>query len=47
MSAFVLGIPETKLRIVAPDVGGGFGSKSSTTARRPSSPAPRSSSAGR
>ena len=27
MSAFVLGIPETKLRIVAPDVGGGFGSK--------------------
>jgi aerobic carbon-monoxide dehydrogenase large subunit len=27
MSAFVLGIPEHKLRIVAPDVGGGFGSK--------------------
>ena len=27
MSAFVLGIPETKLRVVAPDVGGGFGSK--------------------
>ena len=27
MSAFVLSIPEHKLRIVAPDVGGGFGSK--------------------
>ncbi len=27
MGAFVLGIPEHKLRIVAPDVGGGFGSK--------------------
>ena len=27
MSAFVLGIPEHKLRVVAPDVGGGFGSK--------------------
>lgn len=27
MAAFVLGLPETKLRIVAPDVGGGFGSK--------------------
>jgi carbon-monoxide dehydrogenase large subunit len=27
MSAFVLQIPEHKLRIVAPDVGGGFGSK--------------------
>jgi len=27
LSAFVLGIPEHKLRIVAPDVGGGFGSK--------------------
>ncbi|MGD9943695.1 MAG: xanthine dehydrogenase family protein molybdopterin-binding subunit [Burkholderiaceae bacterium] len=27
MAAFVLGIPESKLRIVAPDVGGGFGSK--------------------
>ena len=25
--AFVLGIPENKLRVVAPDVGGGFGSK--------------------
>ena len=27
MGAFVLHIPETKLRVVAPDVGGGFGSK--------------------
>jgi aerobic carbon-monoxide dehydrogenase large subunit len=27
MGAFVLGIPENKLRVVAPDVGGAFGSK--------------------
>jgi len=27
MGAYVLGIPEHKLRVVAPDVGGGFGSK--------------------
>ena len=27
MGGFVLGIPEHKLRVVAPDVGGGFGSK--------------------
>ncbi|MFO0749199.1 MAG: molybdopterin cofactor-binding domain-containing protein [Myxococcota bacterium] len=27
MAAFVMGIPEHKLRVVAPDVGGGFGSK--------------------
>ena len=27
MSAFTLGIPEHKLRLLAPDVGGGFGSK--------------------
>jgi carbon-monoxide dehydrogenase large subunit len=27
LSAFILGIPEHKLRLVAPDVGGGFGSK--------------------
>ncbi|MCZ6784393.1 MAG: xanthine dehydrogenase family protein molybdopterin-binding subunit [Proteobacteria bacterium] len=27
MGNFVLGIPESKLRVVAPDVGGGFGSK--------------------
>jgi carbon-monoxide dehydrogenase large subunit len=27
MAAFILGMPETKLRVIAPDVGGGFGSK--------------------
>ncbi|MCC6620401.1 MAG: xanthine dehydrogenase family protein molybdopterin-binding subunit [Deltaproteobacteria bacterium] len=27
MAAFVMGVPEHKLRVVAPDVGGGFGSK--------------------
>ena len=27
MAAFVLGIPESRLRVIAPDVGGGFGSK--------------------
>jgi carbon-monoxide dehydrogenase large subunit len=27
MSAFVLGVPEHKVRVVGPDVGGGFGSK--------------------
>jgi carbon-monoxide dehydrogenase large subunit len=27
LTAFVLGIPEQKLRIVAPDIGGGFGTK--------------------
>jgi carbon-monoxide dehydrogenase large subunit len=27
VTAFVLGIPEHKLRVIAPDVGGGFGSK--------------------
>jgi len=27
LSAFILGIPEHKLRVIAPDVGGGFGSK--------------------
>lgn len=27
LSAFVLGLPEHKVRVVAPDVGGGFGSK--------------------
>lgn len=27
MGAFVLGIPDSKLRVISPDVGGGFGSK--------------------
>ncbi|MBM9617112.1 molybdopterin-dependent oxidoreductase, partial [Desulfobulbus rhabdoformis] len=27
MSAFVLGLTEAKVRVIAPDVGGGFGSK--------------------
>mgnify|MGYP000344960502 CR=1 FL=1 len=27
ISAFIMGIPEHKLRVIAPDVGGGFGSK--------------------
>jgi carbon-monoxide dehydrogenase large subunit len=27
MAAFILGMPETKLRVIGPDVGGGFGSK--------------------
>jgi carbon-monoxide dehydrogenase large subunit len=27
MAAFILGIPETKMRVISPDVGGGFGSK--------------------
>ena len=27
MAAFVMGLPEHKLRVIAPDVGGGFGSK--------------------
>lgn len=27
MSAFVMGLPEHKVRVIAPDVGGGFGSK--------------------
>jgi carbon-monoxide dehydrogenase large subunit len=27
MCAFVLGLPESKVRVIAPDVGGGFGSK--------------------
>ena len=31
--AAVLGIPESKLRVVAPDVGGGFGGKLQTTPR--------------
>ena len=27
MTAFVMGLPESKVRVIAPDVGGGFGSK--------------------
>ena len=27
LSAFTLGIPENRLRVISPDVGGGFGSK--------------------
>ena len=34
MGAFVLHIPEARLRVVAPDVGGGFGSKISITPKR-------------
>ena len=30
MTAFVLGLPEHKVRVIAPDVGGGFGSKLNT-----------------
>ena len=29
--AVVLGIPESKIRVIAPDVGGGFGGKLQTT----------------
>lgn len=28
MTAFVMGLPESKVRVIAPDVGGGFGSRS-------------------
>ena len=41
MGAFVLHIPENKLRVVAPDVGGGFGSKIYHYAEERSSPARR------
>ena len=34
MGAFVLGIPEHKLRVVAPDVGGGFRNKNLPLRRR-------------
>ena len=27
IAAFVMGIPEQKIRIISPDIGGGFGSK--------------------
>jgi carbon-monoxide dehydrogenase large subunit len=47
MGAFVLGIPEHKLRVVAPDVGGGFGSKIFTTPKRLRAPSPPRSAAAR
>jgi len=47
MGAFVLHIPENKLRVVAPDVGGGFGSKIYHYAEKRSSPGPRARCAGR
>ncbi len=47
MGAFVLHLPEHKLRVVAPDVGGGFGSKIYHYARRRSSPGPPASSPAR
>ena len=47
MSAFVLGMPEHKLRVIAPDVGGGFGSKIFFTPKRPMVAGRRSASAGR
>ena len=34
MCAFVLGIPEHKVRVVAKDVGGGFGSKIAITQKK-------------
>ncbi len=34
MCAFVLGLPESKVRVIAPDVGGGFGSKIFSTPKR-------------
>ena len=34
MTAFVMGLPEHKVRVIAPDVGGGFGSKIFPVRRR-------------
>jgi carbon-monoxide dehydrogenase large subunit len=34
MTAFVLGLPEHKVRVIAPDVGGGFGPRSTSTPKR-------------
>ena len=45
MGAFVLQIPEHKLRVVAPDVGGGLARRSTTTRKRRSSRGPRPRSA--
>ena len=47
MGAFVLHIPENKLRVVAPDVGGGFGRRFIITPRRRSSPGRRARCASR
>ena len=47
MGAFVLHIPENKLRVVAPDVGGGFGSKIYHYAEEGSSPGRPASCASR
>jgi len=43
MCAFVLGIPEHKVRVIAPDVGGGFRLRSSSTTRRSCAPGRRAS----
>jgi carbon-monoxide dehydrogenase large subunit len=47
MCAFVLGIPEHKVRVIAPDVGGGFGSKIFLYNGRSSAPGRRGRSSGR
>ena len=46
MGNFVLNIPQHKLRVVAPDVGGGFGVKQFHYAEEAWSPGRRASSAG-
>ena len=38
LSSLVTGIPEDKLRVIAPEVGGGFGSKIAAVSRATSSP---------
>ena len=43
MAPFVLGIPEHKVRVIAPDVGGGFGSKIFLYTEESSAPGPRAS----
>ena len=43
----ILGIPKDKMRVITPDVGGGFGTKSSATRNIRSRRSPPSSSAGR
>jgi hypothetical protein len=44
--ALTTGIPEHKIRVIAPDVGGGFGSKLQTSTARRSSPRGRQASSG-